>query len=101
MVAQSYNQARLRLWELRIGLESGLTFAGLQRFLATTQVLAYELKQAELSAFAYLRVTVLSPARQHMEDLPYADLDDHAPAVVLRKDPLGVLKAVRSFLAHG
>jgi hypothetical protein len=29
------------------------------------------------------------------------DLDDHAPALVLREDPVHVLQAARSFLAHG
>jgi hypothetical protein len=29
------------------------------------------------------------------------DLDDHAPALVLRENPLHVLQAARSFLAHG
>ena len=29
------------------------------------------------------------------------DLEDQAPALVLGKDPLGVLQAARSFLAHG
>lgn len=29
------------------------------------------------------------------------DLDDHAPALVLREDPVLVLQAARSFLAHG
>jgi len=29
------------------------------------------------------------------------DLDDQAPAMVLGKDPMGVLQAARTFLAHG
>lgn len=29
------------------------------------------------------------------------DLDDHAPALVLGEDPIHVLQAARSFLAHG
>lgn len=29
------------------------------------------------------------------------DLDDHAPALVLREDPVHVLQAARAFLAHG
>jgi transcriptional regulator with XRE-family HTH domain len=29
------------------------------------------------------------------------DLDDQAPALMLGKDPIGVLQAARTFLAHG